>query len=55
VVNLCCHTGPEHGLTIMQRQLVRSLLGVDRQGQLVVRQLLGNTRQRDHQYSSGNR
>src|ERR1022692_205979 len=54
VVNLCCHTGPEHGLAVMQRQLVRSLLRVDRQGQLVVRQLLGHTRQPDHQYACGN-
>src|SRR5271156_1019569 len=34
VVNLRCHPGPEHGLPLMpsrQRQLVRSLLCVDRQ------------------------
>src|SRR5208283_2575066 len=55
VVNLCCHTGPEHGLAAMHRQLVRSLLRVDRQGQLVVRQLLGHTRQRDNQRASNNR
>ena len=37
----------------MQRQLVRSLLRVDRKGQILVRELRGHTLQRDHQYASG--
>ena len=52
VVNLCSYTGFEHGRAATRRQLIRSILRVHRQGQLVVRQLLGRARQGDNQRAS---
>src|SRR5713101_3237444 len=55
VINLRCHSAGEHGLAARHRQLVRTILSVDGQGELVIRQLLGHTRRDDNQRPSDNR
>ena len=55
MVDLSCHAAREDELAAPHRQLIRSILGVDAQGQLVVRQLLSRTGRVDNQRHSDNR
>jgi hypothetical protein len=55
MIDLRAHAAGEHGLSVSHRQLIRPILSVDGQRQLVVRQLLGRTRGGYKQHASDNR